>query len=64
MLRSKKDYEISKNKIEYLTDNPDWSVISNLKVGQNFEVEYLIENPIRSVMHLDKPLNVVKFDEK
>ncbi len=64
LLRSKKDYEISKNKIEYLTDNPDWSVISNLQVGQNFEVEYLIENPIRSVMHLDKPLNVVKFDEK
>jgi hypothetical protein len=56
LLRSRKDYEESKNKIEYLSDNPDLSVISNLKEGQNFEVEYLIENPMRSVIHLDKPL--------
>lgn len=29
----------------------------DLKSGDRFEVEYLISNPIRSIIHLDKPLN-------
>lgn len=52
----------NENYQEYQMLPPNYkSLFSKLQIGQEYEVEYLIDNPERAIIHLDKPIvNTVK----